>query len=860
MDDVETVERQIAAWSEDRPSWQRGVLRGLASGARFTRAKLEAIADDLIAGEDECTASLIEADLSTGASEASATITLESIGDIANVNGLIEGETLTFGSGGLTVVYGKNASGKSGYARLIKAVSEALHEEPVHRNVFNEDGDGQRAKIVHLRNGDPETAIWPESVDDDLRAIRFYDKACGTKYITRESELTYRPSALTLLDGLIDACGELESIFDQRLEENAEEKGELPNPPEGSDAAVILESLTALTTQQEIDEACHAPEDVDEHRKALSQREARLLNSDPTTERRSLDTLADQAEGLVKHIATLEESLSDQTVASAVAARDEAVNLREAAELAFGKAFGDEPLAGVGSETWRVLWEAARRFSAAEAYHEHEFPVTGQIARCVLCHQQLGEDAADRLTRFETFVQNQTEKQAGEAESAFAMIRKGLDGLVVKSPEVAEDLVELRDDNPKLGKRAARWLKAAEKRRMAAVARIGGKDEEELPALDTDVRERLATYAKKQRKAAAEIDDAKFKKERATVVTERANFEGRVALSKKKSVIEAEVERLKKREAIAAAKGQTDTGPITRQSSTIMNRSVTADVLARFRTEAQRMELHQVELTAVGGKKGKFQQRPALADTDTRTPIEQVLSEGEQTALGLAGFFTEAHFDASQSTLVFDDPVTSLDHLRRASVADRIVDFAKQRQVIVFTHDLTFVMDLTKSMDREGMVATERRVERVGNIDPGKVGDSYPWQAKDVGKRFNALENSLSRIKSERPSWGDEDYAEACGNWAGLLSQTWEQILHLDVVNQVFDMGKFEVRPLKFRILGAITPEDDGEFQESYGRCSLWASRHNKAAETNYSPPEPDQLEEELKRVRAWQKRIKSYR
>jgi wobble nucleotide-excising tRNase len=37
-------------------------------------------------------------------------------------------------------------------------------------------------------------------------------------------------------------------------------------------------------------------------------------------------------------------------------------------------------------------------------------------------------------------------------------------------------------------------------------------------------------------------------------------------------------------------------------------------------------------------------------------PVAQVLSEGEQTALGLAGYFTEAHFDDSKSALVLDDP------------------------------------------------------------------------------------------------------------------------------------------------------------------------------------------------------------
>lgn len=53
----------------------------------------------------------------------------------------------------------------------------------------------------------------------------------------------------------------------------------------------------------------------------------------------------------------------------------------------------------------------------------------------------------------------------------------------------------------------------------------------------------------------------------------------------------------------------------------------------------------------------------------TSMAAHTVPSEGEQTAFGLAGFFTEAVVDQSKSALIFDDPVTSLDHVRRDKVA-----------------------------------------------------------------------------------------------------------------------------------------------------------------------------------------------
>jgi len=98
-----------------------------------------------------------------------------------------------------------------------------------------------------------------------------------------------------------------------------------------------------------------------------------------------------------------------------------------------------------------------------------------------------------------------------------------------------------------------------------------------------------------------------------------------------------------------------------------------------------------------------------------RASLPRVLSEGEQTALGMAGFFTETHFEPSKSAVVLDDPVCSLDHVRRGYVAARLATLAKERQVIVFTHDIAFVADLR--------FAAESEVQRCANA---RLNGDYP--------------------------------------------------------------------------------------------------------------------------------------
>ena len=95
--------------------------------------------------------------------------------------------------------------------------------------------------------------------------------------------------------------------------------------------------------------------------------------------------------------------------------------------------------------------------------------------------------------------------------------------------------------------------------------------------------------------------------------------------------------------------------------------------------------------------------------------------------------------------------------------------------------------------------------------------------------------------------------------WAGYLSETWERSVTTEIMNQVFDRGSSQVRMMKFRLLAEITDADNQDVQDGYGSTSLWGRRHDKAAETNYVAPEPEDLEKELVRLTSWQKRVKKY-
>jgi hypothetical protein len=261
-------------------------------------------------------------------------------------------------------------------------------------------------------------------------------------------------------------------------------------------------------------------------------------------------------------------------------------------------------------------------------------------------------------------------------------------------------------------------------------------------------------------------------------------------------------------------------------------------------------------------EKGALLHQPKLVGVRQQVTLPRVFSEGERTALGLAAFFTEAQLDGSKSALILDDPVSSLDHIRRGLVAARLAALAENRQIILFTHDVAFVADLKREASARGVPVAERSVtrSRADERKPGTCSTIHPWKAKDVPARLDELRRDLSRIRRECSAWDERQYEEAVAVWAGNLSETWERIFSQEVVGPVLAEGGLEVRPMMVKVLARFSEEDHREFEGSYGRASQWAKRHDKSTIVNYVAPDVDTLDEELRLVESWFKRVKGYK
>src|SRR5207249_8442659 len=129
-------------------------------------------------------------------------VTLVSVTHNRGVNALAPDQTITFGEN-LTVVFGLNAAGKSGYTRILKRACRSRFTEDILGNVLSGEAPLKAQATIRFREAAKET--------DALSAVSVFDAHCVPVYLKDKTDVAFRPFGLDVFDKLSSVCGEVRS-------------------------------------------------------------------------------------------------------------------------------------------------------------------------------------------------------------------------------------------------------------------------------------------------------------------------------------------------------------------------------------------------------------------------------------------------------------------------------------------------------------------------------------------------------------------------------------------------------------------------------------------------------------------------
>ncbi|MBN8599295.1 MAG: AAA family ATPase [Planctomycetes bacterium] len=799
-----------------------------------------------------------------GGADGTASVSLTKLSGLQNVGRLPSDQEIIFGnSPGLTVIYGENGAGKSGYAQVIKRACKARGElKPIKPDAFASGASGPAKAKIGCRVGSVDTPVdWTDgnAADPRLGNIFVFDSFSARVHVGEDGPACFKPRGLDVLPELAKACdtigGDLKKELDATIAENTKTTQGWKYTATTAVGKLIY-ALGAATKPEMIDAAAGFTE-TDEKRLTdiIS-----TLSTDPKIKAADTSATAKRIRTFAETAKSRTTSVDDAAMQNLGDAIKEAATAAKAAKAAAGPELKDSDLPGSCNDVWRKLWDAAKAYSVAHAYPDTAFPYTETDAKCVLCQQPLQADAIDRYNRFSRFVADETRMQADTAKARVAALKPGVDSLRAIGTEAASIKADL-------DREAAGCFAAVEAFGNAVDARIAHAQRwlkegmwTDAPALTASPCAELVTLADTLDKRATDELAAADPEKAKALAAERDELTDKKWLARKKDEVKSQVARYAHAAKLKKCQDDCTTNAITLKSGELHETYVTEKFCKAFEEELAALGLKTlpVKLEAAKGAKGERRFGVKLNGT-TSVKVVDIASEGEHRCIALAAFMAELSQASHNSGLVFDDPVSSLDHKRREEIAKRLVREAAVRQVIVFTHDLAFVCDL------EGAISGGRNAMHCQHVEwkagkPGSVASGLIWDAMSTDQQLKNLRERIGRADKIQREGTESEYKKEVDPIVDDIRAACERIIEDVLLGDLLKRHSSQIKVGHVDRVVKVKPDQWLVIKRVWSECSDATPGHSNAKSGPHKVPAPTKLNEWIAAIESTVEAVKNAR
>ncbi|WP_339619705.1 AAA family ATPase [uncultured Salinibacterium sp.] len=855
---MESAIDSIVKWAGRQPQWISAALKSIASST-FDHDEVIRIADIAISEAEgsEVETRVVAADLIDTRSS-SPSVSLAYIDNVVNVNRLASGERLTFSPNGLTIIYGRNGSGKSGYTRILRQTCRARGGSgQILPNVYESANNlPSTASIAVLADSLSEIFEWnsTSAPESPLKHVNIFDSAAASGAVSDAAAAPFAPYPVRLIEDLGKAIA---LVRDQLALLASEIESELPEISGVVDESALSQLITQVGNDISATEflqqiALSAQEETE--LVALSAAAELLSKSAVPEQIAALQRRSNELGRLKAAIQQLVTLVGSDGIASTESARAQMQTTLETA-IESQRLLEGNLLSGVGEQIWRNLWEKARAFSESVAYPGEHFPHTDNDAVCVLCEQPLAAAASARFRRLEEFVSEASQADLKALRDSAAQwaneARLAIDNPLLIAP--LELCAAAQGEGMELETCLLELVANGKKLVASSIAqRENGNLDTTIPAaLDSaDAESHLMNldqiFTNRRRTLTDLLDSEKqaSDRERLALLLERK----KVSDSSEEVVA---LDEARARLTIAEkAKAGCKTNSATNLSGRLSEELITERLRDILINELEELGADRLSVSITKRTDRAVSSFQLCLNSLSGDPlVGEVMSEGELRVLGLAAFFMELRMLESSSAVVFDDPVSSLDHAYREKVARYLAKESLNRQVIIFTHDLVFIDELSEASRLAGTPASISAIQNtatgtgVKSVDLPAAGGDFETQMRHI----------QSLLSESEPIWdaGDDGAWEPVSRrLAGDLRTAWERGVEDILLFKSIVRFRSSIHTGRLRNVD-VTDEHWREMEVAMTELS-GKGPHDQATASLRVPLTYPEIVSELAKLRAW--------
>ena len=859
----------IIDWAQNElPDWQSDAVRRILSQDELNdddkleilsilKKKYDLVESDQIVPQP---LSIKKGNVSGIGQNSAQLIILKSMSNLQGVNAIPCGFCLPFAHEGLTVIYGENASGKSGYARVLKKACNARDtKEQILPNIYSEEESlPAKATLKYSIEGQDKEIAWVNGQKEPtiLSNISVFDSKCARVIVDDNNEATYLPYGAHVFKALVSLLKEVRTKLDN--EKPKPKELEYRDIDEATEAWKILSQINHSTPLSRIEEFAIWDEEKDEIKldgltKAINRAEA----DNPQKQAQRIRNLKKRINVFIISMSEIDSKISDSSFEGIKKGLEELETTKKALAIASEDIFSNEPLKGIGENAWKLLYNAAKEYSIQFAYPDREFPVIDGDRLCVLCMQPLQENAKDRFKRFKKYMEKNVQEKSDVLNKWYREKEKELKNVKIPTLDDYKDVFdEIGTRSKDTLNQINEYIQSASFRLNKIKACFTEKKVKDITPKKIIPKENLEDIIQKMEAEAVELEKSADPQVLINLKKEKTELKSKKIFCQRKKEIFSYLEDLKKAYKYDLCIKETDFRKITIRGKEIITKALTPQLKQSLNEELTLLNVEHIPLDikssgAVGETKHQIQLTSIRSLN--KINISEILSEGEQRVVAIAGFLAELKTSQHRCPIVFDDPICSLDHKYRDKIAERLVKEAANRQVIIFTHDIAFLLDLkNKAGEADGIYFYSQTVMKSSVIGECRTG--LPWHAMSLKNRIKTLNTKLDEI-STLYSDDIETYNKEVAILYGLLRETWEAFVEEVLLFETVKRHGNEIQTQRLKSVSVET-QDYKNIHIGIRKCSKWMIGHDKSKSIDVNRPSPEELKEDINKLKKFTKEI----
>ncbi len=843
-----TARSLLVGWANEQDAWVRQLVSEVVVSRKpMTDSQLNAIyqtflSEKALVADNLPTVPKLRDDASL--LDVSTGLFLTQLRDLKNVNALVEGQAIDFNPK-LTVIFGENACGKTGYVRVLKKAAAVRTSETVLPDVSQAHTRKQppTARITYRLGQDQRKEVeWKDqSGVAPFNRIDVFDSRATLMHVDGDLNYVYTPGELARFPLVQQGIEGVRT----RLEQDVTTKMQTSNPflaqfDRQSRIYPLIDSLGAATDLAQLKALATVTEQEQQEIPALKAEVEALQTTNPAAQLKLAETVKQHLDTLTKALTAIGRFDSPKYAKSL----ERFQKAEKQYEKATQESFAGLPIPGLLKEEWRRFIQAGEEYlktlEAAEKY-----PAKGE--ECLYCRQPLSPEAVALLKRYRDYCNNDLRAELdGAGREMDALRRASQQG--IDFADIDRRVTELSGNGAGISAEQFSEIRGFVSKGKAIREAVENRKPVEWPdqtAKTASVLNYLGDAQTQNNTLIKDLTDRRDKREEA--LRERQgkllDIESRLKLAGLMLQIENMVEQAKwvDKAKIQQRKFQGLLRSLTETSKVASEQLLNRDFERHFVEECKVLRAPAVTLQ-FPGRQGQVTRKKAVAGGEYRP--SEVLSEGEQKVIALADFLAESSLKPP-APVIFDDPITSLDYKRMAGVVGRIVALSETRQVIVFTHNIWFTTEL--------LARFEKRPQDCSYYDVGRDGAKIGIVSKGTHPRSDTVSNLRGRInnliQSAEKATGETQAAlieKAYELIRNICEVIVEQELFQGVTQRYQPMVRMTMLPkINFgcleKAVAAINP--------IYEDCCRYIGSHSQPLETLNVRPTLETLKEDWEKV-----------